>query len=359
MGIGQSKTDVCLAETSITFDVDTKIKLNTYTGETVDLTSYIQKRFYQGSSKGHVLFSHNEALGNIKAAAFGNGLLGTAVEAYNQHYHLILSPDDVWISIALSLARYVDAHAERMRHVFVTHSGQKELVVYGSGTIFTANYQSLVDQLNKHIQKNTKADIKAWIECNFSTTTDHTRLISQIVCMAAMKHYFSYKMVLSCGLPKVTLRGTKYDWETIIEKLSFLRSLNEQVLTEWSKVLEYVLTYFVDAFDNKIDPDFWNRIAHVTGGGSGPSYVEGWILAFFPFDKETKYCLNSIDTIKEGSRFGHVETGDVASCSVTVPVIIDDNGRIYNTEFLAGLLATEVINNGLEPLPSWALIDMG
>ena len=36
-----------------------------------------------------------------------NGFVGSCMAAYNHHYHLSLSPDDVWIAITTSLARYV------------------------------------------------------------------------------------------------------------------------------------------------------------------------------------------------------------------------------------------------------------
>jgi hypothetical protein len=120
--------------------------------------------------------------------------------------------------------------------------------------------------------------------------------------------------------------------------------------------MEFVLQAFIDAFDGKVDPAFWNRIAHKTGGGSGPRYIEGWILAFSPFDDETRYCLNSLEAIKRGDRFGHIDTNDVPSCTVVVPVTIDDNGREYKTEFVAGLIATAVPEaTTVAPLAGWAL----
>ncbi len=283
------------------------------------------------------------------------------MKAYNEHYHLVLTPDDIWIAIAVAFARYVDAHADSMRNIFVNHDGQKELVVYGSGDIRSANYRQLVDDMVKQIEQHTKADIRSWMECKFSTTTATTRLVSQIICMASMKNYFSYKMCLCCGLPKVTLKGTKEDWVQIIERLDFLKSLNHEVLTSWAEVLEYVLNNFVDAYDGKIDRDFWNRIAHRTGGGSGPRYLEGWIIAFFPFDDKTTFCLNSLAKIKQGDTFGRINTNDVASCTVFVPVTIDDNGTEYHTQFFAGLLATDVTNKGqtLQPLAGWSLVNVG
>ena len=58
---------------------------------------------------------------------------------------MILRPDDVWIAITTSFARYMEVHAEDLRSKFVDHEGQKELVAYGGGTIMSANWPDLVD----------------------------------------------------------------------------------------------------------------------------------------------------------------------------------------------------------------------
>ncbi len=356
---------------SITFTPNPSININKVDVHDIDFNKYVQQTFYNNKScfgdgdksTGKVLFSVNGTSISEKTITtpLNNGLVGTALEAYNNHHHLVLSPDDIWISIGVSFARYVDKHSKRLKNVFVSHDGKIQLEAHGNGNIHSANYGDLVLQIVKQIQQNTKSDVREWIECDFTTTTDHTRLISQLLCMASMKNYFSYKMYLRCGLPKVTLKGTKNDWIKIYKKVEFLRSeqLDDQVLQQWSYVLQYVLQEFVNVYDNKINNDFWNRIAHKTGSGSGPRYIEGWILAFSPFDDSVKYSLYSMDDIEQGKGFGKIDTNDVPSCTTFVPVTIDDNGRVYETQFLVGLMATNVSNGDtLSPNPSWALVDV-
>ena len=72
-----------------------------------------------------------------------NGFFHALALAYNQHHHLLIKPDDVWVSITTSLSRYIDANAERLRHIFVAHEGKKELVVYGGGSILSADYNTV------------------------------------------------------------------------------------------------------------------------------------------------------------------------------------------------------------------------
>jgi hypothetical protein len=290
----------------------------------------------------------------------GNGLVGTAFEAYNKHHALILRPDDIWIAVGTVFAGYVDRNAERLRSTFVNHEGQIELVAKGGGNIHSADYDYLVSQIVKQIEENTNNDVRKWMECEFSTTTTLTRTVSQLALMSAMKNYFSYKMCLECNLPQITLEGTRDDWVNIHSRVAFLRTFrDDQVLSDWADVLEHVLQHFIDAYDGKIDaPGFWNRIAHQTGGGSGPRYVQGWILTFFPFDDKGKYCLNSIDKIKAGERFGKINTNDVSSSVVSVPVTIDDNGTKYKTKFFTGLLSgrTDKEHTTIRPNAGWSLV---
>jgi hypothetical protein len=49
--------------------------------------------------------------------------------AYNSHYDIILSPDDVWMIVCLQFTKYVNANSEAMRELFVSHEGKKKLVV--------------------------------------------------------------------------------------------------------------------------------------------------------------------------------------------------------------------------------------
>lgn len=78
-----------------------------------------------------------------------------------------------------------------------------------------------------------------------------------------------------CGLPSVTLLGSKSDWEDIAKRAERLTSFGEEP-TQWSELLKPVLARFVKSFD---DPDseetrdFWQRIAHKQNMGSGPTYL--------------------------------------------------------------------------------------
>jgi len=62
-----------------------------------------------------------------------NGFVNAVTQAYNEHHHLILRPDDIWLSIMTQFSFYLNARAEEFRSKFVNFEGKKELVVSDVG----------------------------------------------------------------------------------------------------------------------------------------------------------------------------------------------------------------------------------
>jgi hypothetical protein len=49
--------------------------------------------------------------------------------AYNHHGDIMISPDDVWVTIMFFFSKYVNDNAEELRSKFVDHEGEKKLVI--------------------------------------------------------------------------------------------------------------------------------------------------------------------------------------------------------------------------------------
>ena len=289
---------------------------------------------------------------------FMNGFVGAAFAAYSIHHHLIISPDDVWIAITTAFSKYINAHAEEMREFFVSHDGQQELKIKDVGTIHTVNWNKLISQMSDKIKMNTKNDIQQWIEPDFSTTTELIHTVGSVVLMGAMAKYFSYKFELCCGLPGVTMRGTLEDWQNIRQRANKLLEFQQEELTKWHQVLTPILDEFIESFSGKVNKDFWNRIAHQIGGGSGPRHLSGWILAFVPFDDQNRYHLFDQTSIQKDNCYGKLNMNDVPTSAVSVPVIIDDNGVEYKTTFYAGHLYATVGStpDSIRPSLGWLML---
>jgi hypothetical protein len=49
--------------------------------------------------------------------------------AYAGHRPLVLSPDMIWLQITQGFASHVDKNAEKLRYLFVNHSGKEKLKI--------------------------------------------------------------------------------------------------------------------------------------------------------------------------------------------------------------------------------------
>ena len=108
--------------------------------------------------------------------------------------------------------------------------------------------------------------------------------------MATWKPYFREEFYAICGIPSVTLHGTKSDWEHILQMIEKLKEFERVELTMWYHLLQPVLSRFVKAWD---DPDgewnkqFWGRVATPDWPDTmcgEPRHLTGWLTAFMPFN---------------------------------------------------------------------------
>lgn len=82
-----------------------------------------------------------------------NGLVHTALEAYNYHHNLVIRPDDLWIAILAQFSLYVNRHSAEMRKFFVEHKeGKKKLVVSTAGDRYTVNWGELAESMTSEIR---------------------------------------------------------------------------------------------------------------------------------------------------------------------------------------------------------------
>ncbi|KAL8928973.1 MAG: hypothetical protein Q9208_001416 [Pyrenodesmia sp. 3 TL-2023] len=295
-----------------------------------------------------------------------NGFVRACHHAYSSRHHLTLRPEDIWFAILSQLSFHINANAEELRSFFVAHEGREELEVFGSGTIKTADFGPLSVLMTKEMDKHiVDPDMRQWILPDFSTTTHTDTITAAVLMMGAMQEYFSYKMTLCCGIPSVTLLGEKDDWVKIHRRLDKLPQLGPEP-EQFAKLLNPILEYFIRSFDVPDDPgvrSFWTRIAH-QNGGSCTHYLSGWITAFCFWDSGGKCLFNApagaVDTDDEsasyptspgcdldGTLYHRVDTNDIPNGYVSVPVTVDDNGRLYNTRMMAGSVGIQLRRSGL------------
>ena len=332
----------------------------------------------KGGESSAKIIARSEQKLNPNKYRVKNGFVGTVVEAYSKHNHLIIRPDDVWLAIMTQFSAYVEGNAETLRDRFVEHKEKKELVVKSNSTISTTDYPKLCKLMTEQIGASIKdPSVKDWVLPDFSTTTQTDKVVGAVVLMSSMKSYFSYKFELCCGLPKITLEGVEEDWVHLQDKakrllefdnspMEFLgASLNSSLISsllgfekghmaKWYKMLAPILQHFTDSVRGKPDIDWWSRVCTKIGNGSGPRWLSGWITTFCVFNDSGKWVGDdfakesySETSINPNKNCGYSEEGwPIINCNaipkgfVQVSLVIDDNGVVYNTELLAGHMST-------------------
>jgi hypothetical protein len=226
-----------------------------------------------------------------------NGFVDTVIEAYSTHQALVIRPDDVWIAILTQFSLFVngEGRAEQLRHLFVAHEGKKTLEISVLGTRHTVDFGAFAMQMTQKIHENVvDPDLREWCLPTFSTTTPNDTVVASVVMMATLKSYFTYRMVMGCGLPRVTLLGTKEDWLMIFDRVDKLGRYGPETAA-WRDLLKPVLARFARAFepgyaDSRENRDFWQRVASRQWGGSRPGWLTGWITAFCAFTDEGRWA---------------------------------------------------------------------
>lgn len=292
-----------------------------------------------------------------------NGFVNTVSRAYNQHHKLVLRPDDVWLAITTQFSAYVNGNAEELRSKFVGHSGKKQLVAVQMATLTTADYGKLARDMTTKLKAAVNDDELAdWLLPNFSTTTVNDTIVGSVVFMASVQEYFRYIFALRCGIPEVTMLGTVEDWKLIHERVEFLRKFSPTCV-KWADMLKPVTGKFVSSAEGKPDIDWWQRVCSNAGGGSGPSYLCGWITTFCVFNTGGQWqgdnftAESHIRTRRKVSEFPVIDTLDIPAGYVTVPVTIDDSGTEYKSLMFAGHLNTEKIDKTtVAPQLNWAIV---
>jgi len=278
------------------------------------------------------------------------GLVSACLDAYNKHHNLVLRPDDVWQAILTQFSFYVNANAEALRDSFVDFQGKKTLVITMGGTLFSADFGNFANRMvDEQIATNLKDDdVTEWLLPKFTTTTSDDRVAASVTIMSTLQAYFEYVCRLRCGIPEVTLEGTPDDWRSLRMKIDRLPRYEvggkPRVMAQWHALLAQVLDNFVLSSEGKHDLAFWDRICHRMGGGSGPSYLSGWVTVFACFKANGEWQGN-LDLMGRGGekpQWPRIDTNYIPVGTVSVPVLVDDNGVQYDTQMLAGQVAYDV-----------------
>ena len=300
----------------------------------------------------------------------GNGLINTIYLCYGQHRPLVLSPDIIWMTIAQGVSTHINKEFKQLESKLFTAKKPKIIKVRNDSLDYGAKYwQQLIGSLSDSTRKYTQKDMYGFLAPRFSTTTQQIFTAYESNILYAYKKAFTYIGGAGCGIPYITITGTKEDWMLIREKLILLDNLG---LDYWRKELEPVLDEFIAVFDNKRDPVFWKNMfkEYVDYGEHA---VSGWIIKFFPYkevlkngveDKETgEYRLEhdfEKNEILEGDKYlySNLDMGSFPTYKSEAKIIYENyfKGETTNMFLYSGIMAAKQYKDGsLKPWITWGI----
>jgi hypothetical protein len=299
----------------------------------------------------------------------GDGFMACCMTAFARHLPLELSPDHLWALVAFAFARHVNKHAEQLRHHFVDFDGKQRLEIRADGLVMGKSsaaeweagvFPAFSEQIKQAVGASVHADLSGG---GFSTTTAAARACHEVTLMSTLRSYFSYGMRTRCGIPSVTLRGTRADWASLRSRAESLAGkMTPDFADKWVRpCLLPILDQFVAAYDGDVDHGFWQSMVKLrhTGGGSGSySFVSGWVQNLFPY--------LAGDTPNQNLRpwqhayFAGPQPDQFPPVSSSVPVDWDYHGTVHDLHFHAGFVGfcqsqDPAANGRIAPALGWAV----
>jgi hypothetical protein len=239
---------------------------------------------------------------NMIHSGYKHCFVSAVMTAFADHYPLELKPDHIWQLILEGVSNHVSKYPEELRNKFVVHEGKMGLDIncddFVKGSLDN-DWPRLLTDFSKQIKKNTKNDVyEAIVGERFSNTTDIEFAAREASLMSIVRNYFEYSCSTCCGIPSITLDGTKQDWVNLRERVKKLRQFMMPAFGDlWLETLDSVLSKFVDVYDDKVDILFWKSIAKYNSsyGSGSDTWISGWINCLFPYIKgglrENIHCI--------------------------------------------------------------------
>jgi hypothetical protein len=258
-----------------------------------------------------------------------NAWASLLVLAYYLHLVPVIRPDDVWLLILSKLAAHVNKSPEHTEH-YRQHFGdkdapneKKELEVHRSG-IDLKNTDEVLSVFNElmHLvnERTTKAGIMSKLKADFSTSEPVHVLVSQVTLAEMVKEFYSFTMMLGCGLRAVELEGTAEDWRSVVSKIDAFSEIAREDARPYLKGCRESVMHFVDAYNGEVDRDLWKHFFYEENCGSGSQTEHaGWALNFF----KTKHERGNGYTVHDERSTRVAYEFKISSGITTLDVVVD------------------------------------
>lgn len=307
------------------------------------------------------------------APGWGNCLVATIHTSFDEHRPLSLTPDVIWLAICQGVSIHINQNFKALEsHIFKADKPSKIQVRNDSLPDGSVHWVDLLHAFSDSTTKYVNDDYYDFFVPEFSTTTNIELTSYEITMLEGFSQAFEYFGDSGCGIPYITLQGTREDWEMIYSRIE---KIDELGMTEWAEELRKLIRKFTDVYDDTIDLDFWQDIYkdHDEYGGS---YVSGWFIKLFPYlegtgereevdSEDGMYYMRAPkiylpNQFLEGDRYliSRLTTGDFPSGMAEITVHWDNYGKKQEMAVHAGFYGIKQYDDlTLEPAIAWAVRD--
>lgn len=359
------------------FDVDPVEKA------TVRLNEMSAKSAFENRLQKQIQFFPDELENQQVVPGWGNCFVSAIHTSFDEHRPLSLTPDAIWLTICQGVSIHINQNFEKLESFIFKAEKPDGFHVRNdglsakSGSEFTGSsrdehWADLLHAFSDSTTKYVNDDYYAFFVPEFSTSTNIITTSYEITMLEGFSQAFQYFGDSGCGIPYITLQGTREDWQSIYDRLD---KIDELGLSVWATELRGVLQQFIDTFDGNVDLDFWQSI-YKDHSEYGAWYVSGWFIKFFPYlettgeieeanDPEGMYYSRAprIYTPNEFIKgddylISRLSTSDFPSGIAEIDVIWDDYGTERKMKVHAGFYGIKQYDDlTLEPAISWAIRD--
>ncbi|MFY7826231.1 MAG: DUF4419 domain-containing protein [Flectobacillus sp.] len=351
----------------VTFQVD-EVKLaneplKTFSADhTFGLAIGNELLFYPEEHKDYLLVPSQE-----------NGFVSTLQYCYDQHRPLVLSPDAIWMTICQGVSYHINENYNSLKGKLFKKNKPEILSIRNDSLEFGAKHWNIfINDISNKTRIYTRQDYYNFFVGDYSTTTPVIKTAYQISLLNAYKKGFDYIAETGCGIPSITITGTKEDWEKILEKIQLLNQLG---LEDWHRELAPIIEEFKQASQGKIHHEFWKNIYKNATEYNG-FYISGWMIKLFPYiklmeessqknsngDIITKEVLKRNPFLQDDFYLKSTLTTDnFPSGILKVPVSWENYNKKTSTklQLCSGFFGiSQYQDKALEPLISWAVASL-
>ncbi len=352
LNIRKDKSTVPVAEVTMHGEKMVKVPIQTIKirvpfhepkAEVQNCAEYWKK--YTNSPKVYTAAGNVPSHPDLAEANVPHGLLAALLYAYNYHADIVLTPDDVWITIMYELSRYIKENAEGLREKFVSHQGKEEIAISASGSIADADWGDVLKQFRRGLTERVKDDFAKKCVCDFSTTKEVELNVSIASLMCSMGEYFNF-VCYGCGIRNVYFTGTLADWLRLRTKVANLKHYVED--KTWIDSLLFIVEQFAETYRGRVNLDFWNKMVDKVNGVNPSTGGVSTTLDMF-----TGWILNLMHSCST-----KIWLRNFPETTFQVPVkYVEASGNKLDLTFVAGFSGLRYKQEAFRPQMSYAIVE--